>query len=120
MSSTTPALPDDAAPRGHAAFKALLQRGKSRLADLVALSEKRDPFCAGTPGQVKLAAWFHGLWAQYVTSARAHLRRIHYLLVSQRDPRKADGTPSRLTRWVISCTAAVTDWKPTLVTSTAP
>jgi|RhiMethySRZTD1v2_1073278.scaffolds.fasta_scaffold02865_21 hypothetical protein len=93
MSSTTPALPDDAAPRGHAAFKALLQRGKSRLADLVALSEKRDPFCAGTPGQVKLAAWFHGLWTQYVTSALAHLRRIHYLLVSQRDPRKADGTP---------------------------
>jgi hypothetical protein len=100
MSSTTPALPDDAAPRGHAAFKALLQRGKSRLADLVALSEKRDPFCAGTPGQVKLAAWFHGLWAQYVTSARAHLRRIHYLLVSQWDPRKArrTSTPRRAGR----------------------
>jgi hypothetical protein len=89
----TSSLPCDAAPRGHAAFKVLLQRGKRRLSDLVALSEKRDPFCAGTPGQVKLAGWFHGIWHQYVTSAHAHLRRIHYLLISQADPRKADGTP---------------------------
>jgi hypothetical protein len=86
-------LPSDAAPRGHAAFKALLQRGTRRLSDLVALSPKRDPFCAGTPGQVKMAEWFHGIWQQYVTSALAHLRRIHYLLVSQVDPKKADGTP---------------------------
>jgi len=81
------------APRGHAAFKVLTQGRKRRLEDLVALSTKRDPFCAGTPGQVQLAQWFHGIWQQYVTSARAHLRRIHYLLVSQAAPRKADGTP---------------------------
>src|SRR5262245_35146568 len=93
----TIALPCDAAPRGHAAFKALLQRGTRRRGDLVALSEKRDPFCAGTPGQVKVAEWFHGIWQQYVTSPRVHLRLIHYLLVHQPDPRKADGTPYRNT-----------------------
>jgi hypothetical protein len=86
-------LPPDAAPRGHAAFKTLTEGRKRRLADLVALSPKRDPFCAGSPGQVAKAQWFLGIWQQYVTSARAHLRRIHYLLVSQPDPRKADGTP---------------------------
>src|SRR5262245_46537856 len=86
-------IPPDAAPRGHAAFKVLTDGRKHRLEDLVALSTKRDPFCAGTPGQVKLAQWFHGIWAQYVTSALAHLRRVHYLLVSQPDPRKADGMP---------------------------
>jgi hypothetical protein len=81
------------APRGHAAFKVLTQGRTRRLADLVALSPKRDPFCAGTPGQMQKAAWFHGIWQQYVTSAKAHLRRIHYLLVSQEAPRMADGTP---------------------------
>jgi hypothetical protein len=89
----TSAFPCDVAPRGHAAFKPLLKRGTRRLEDLVALSDKRDPFCAGAPWQVKLAEWFHGIWAQYVTSALAHLRRIHYLFISQEDPRKADGTP---------------------------
>ena len=81
------------APRGHAVFKALIHGRKRRLEDLVALSPKRDPFCAGTPGQMQKAAWFHGIWQQYVTSAKAHLRRIHYLLVSQADPHMADGTP---------------------------
>jgi hypothetical protein len=90
---TTFSLPDDAAPRGHAAFKVLTQGRTWRLADLVALSPKRDPFCAGTPGQMQKAAWFHSIWQQYVTSAKAHLRRIHYLLVSQVDPHMADGTP---------------------------
>jgi hypothetical protein len=87
------ALPPDAQPCGHADFKALTAGRKRRLEDLVALSPKRDPFCAGSPGQVAKAQWFLGIWQQYVTSALAHLRRIHYLLVSQPDPRKADGTP---------------------------
>src|SRR5262245_42459218 len=86
-------LPPDAQPRGHAAFKALIAGRMRRLEDLVALSPKRDPFCAGSPGQVEKAQWFLGIWQQYVTSPLAHLRRIHYLLVSQPDPRKADGTP---------------------------
>jgi hypothetical protein len=90
-----PALPS--APRGHAAFKALTKRGKVRMEDLVAMSDGRDPFSVGTPGQVQLAEWFHGIWQQYVTSPRAHLRRIHYLFLSQEDPRKADGTPYRNT-----------------------
>jgi hypothetical protein len=81
------------APRGHAAFKALTEGRKRRLADLVALSPKRDPFCAGSPGQVAKAEWFMRIWQQAVTTVRAYLRRIHYWLVSQADPRKADGTP---------------------------
>jgi len=89
----TSAIPCDATPRGHAAFKVLTEGRKRRLADLVALSPKRDPFCAGSPGQMEKAQWFHGIWQHYVTSAKAHLRRIHYLLISQPDPRKADGTP---------------------------
>jgi hypothetical protein len=88
----TSSLPCDAAPRGHAAFKVLLEGRKRRLENLVALSPKRDPFCAGTPGQVQLAQWFHGIWQQYVTTLHSHLRRIHYLLISQEDPRKARRT----------------------------
>jgi hypothetical protein len=86
-------IPPDVAPHGHAAFKRLIEGRKRRLADLVALSPKRDPFCAGSRGQMEKAEWFHGIWQQYVLSPKAHLRRIHYLLVSQADPRKADGTP---------------------------
>ena len=86
-------IPPGLAPRGHADFQRLTEGRQRRLADLVALSPKRDPFCAGSRGQMAKAAWFHGIWQQYVTSAKAHLRRIHYLLVSQVDPRKADGTP---------------------------
>jgi hypothetical protein len=86
-------LPDHIAPRGHAAVKALAQQLGRPLKEVVALSKSRDPFLSGQPAQVTKAQWFLALWQEFAYTTRVHLRRVHYRLVSQPDPRKPDGTP---------------------------
>jgi hypothetical protein len=86
-------LPGDVAPRGHAAVKALAQQWGCPLKDVVALSKSRDPFLSGAPAQQIKAAWFLALWQAFAYTTRVHVRRVHYRLVSQPDPRKPDGTP---------------------------
>ena len=46
----TSSLPRDAAPRGHAAVKALAQQLGCPLKDVVALSKSRDPFLSRGAG----------------------------------------------------------------------
>ena len=89
----TSSLPRDAAPRGHAVVKALAQQLGYPLKDVVALSKSRDPFLSGAPAQQIKAEWFLALWQQFAYTTRVHLRRVHYRLVSQPDPRQPDGTP---------------------------
>jgi hypothetical protein len=43
----------------------------------------RDPFTAGQPARRAAAEWFAELWNRFDIQPGAHLRRIHYLLVSQ-------------------------------------
>jgi hypothetical protein len=86
-------IPPDVAPRGHAALKALAQELGCPLKDVIVLSKSRDPFVSGAPAQVAKAQWFLALWQQFAYTTRVHLRRVHYQLVSQPDPRKPDGTP---------------------------
>jgi hypothetical protein len=83
----------DCPPRGLAAMKALAQDLGLPLREVVALSRTRDPFLSGAPAHLAKAQWFLGLWQEFAFATRVHLRRVHYRLVSGRDPRKPDGTP---------------------------
>jgi hypothetical protein len=51
---------------------------------LIALSEHTDPFYAGVERRRKAAEWFARIFREH-GSHGAHLRRIHYVLVSQPD-----------------------------------
>ncbi len=63
--------------------------------DLVALAVQNDPFYAGVPGRQREAEWFAGIWHRFGFSDGVHLRRIHYVLVSQRE----EGEPVLQPRW---------------------
>ncbi len=57
--------------------------------DLVALAVQNDPFYAGVPGRQREAEWFAEIWHRFGFSEGVHIRRIHYVLVSQSE----DGQP---------------------------
>jgi hypothetical protein len=90
---TTSTNGDDMAPRGYLAMKALAKRQGCSLETLLALAKKNDPFYCGAPAHVDKAQWFSAVWRTFAYSTAVHLRRIHYQLVSQHDPRMHDGTP---------------------------
>jgi hypothetical protein len=52
--------------------------------DLIVLAPQNDPFYAGTPGDIAAGEWFAQMWQQLQQAGetRAHLRRVHYFLVS--------------------------------------
>jgi hypothetical protein len=80
--------------RGYEAIKALAKECRVRVADLLVLAEKNDPFYAGLPSQRDKAAWFAELWRRFHYTSGVHLRRVHYRIVSSEVPeRKHDGTP---------------------------
>lgn len=80
--------------RGYEAIKALAKECQLRVADLLVLAEKNDPFYAGLPSQRAKAAWFAELWTRFQYTSGVHLRRVHYRIVSNDVPeRKHDGTP---------------------------
>src|SRR5262245_18836820 len=61
---------------------------------LVAQSPQSDPFYANRPGRREAAEWFAGLWGRFDFPRGVHLRRIHYALISQREPvEMAEGKP---------------------------
>ncbi len=51
--------------------------------DLVALSVVNDPFYAAVPHRHQEGEWFAEIWHRFGFSDGVHLRRIHYVLVSQ-------------------------------------
>ncbi len=53
--------------------------------DLVALAVQNDPYYAGVPGRQREAEWFAEIWRRFGFSDGVHLRRIHYVLISQRE-----------------------------------
>jgi hypothetical protein len=80
--------------RGYDAIKALAKVHGIRVADLLVLAEKNDPFYAGSPAQWAKAEWFAELWVRFGYMTGVHLRRVHYRLVSGEERyRKHDGTP---------------------------
>jgi hypothetical protein len=68
-------------PRGYDDIKHLAKHLQCPITEILALSTRHDPFYAGQPGRRTKAVWFAQLW-QEVALATAHLRRIHYRLVS--------------------------------------
>jgi hypothetical protein len=61
---------------------------------LIALSPHNDPFWAGVPARQANAEWFAEIWSRFGFGAGIHLRRIHYLLISQPSPVvMRDGSP---------------------------
>jgi hypothetical protein len=60
---------------------------------LIALASRNDPFFIGPRRQTD-AEWFGRVWKRLKVGPGAHVRRIHYLLVSQKKPVICpDGTP---------------------------
>lgn len=69
----------------YAELKALTERGRRSIRDLLALSPQHDPWAVDLPGRRRDAEWFAELWAVYGVQGD-HLRRVHYRLVSQATP----------------------------------
>ena len=76
-------------------MKAELKASGTRIniPDLLAMAPNNDPFFSGAPGQMKKARWFAAIWDEFGFSTGVYLRRIHYRLVSQENPKKHDGKP---------------------------
>lgn len=93
---------------GYQRMKALAARLGHRVTDLLVLHRSNDPFYVGSPAQVAMAEWFTKWWRRFGYDDGAHLRRVHYQLVSQADPRRADGNRYENTdrNWNYLCSAA--------------
>jgi hypothetical protein len=60
---------------------------------LIALAPINDPFCI-TPNRRDGAEWFARIWNRLAIGSGAHLRRLHYAIISQSKPVKmSDGKP---------------------------
>src|SRR5262245_12097200 len=53
---------------------------------LLVLSKDSDPFFAGMPVRKRVGEWFAGLWGRFQLRGGIHLRGIHYVIVSQKQP----------------------------------
>ncbi len=61
------------------------------LKTLFAQADSTDPWMAGVPARKAKAEWLAALWRQYGAAPGTHIRRFHYLLVSQPDVRMPEG-----------------------------
>ena len=69
----------------HDALKQLSNDLGRPVSTLIALASRNDPFFIGPRRQTE-AEWFARLWKKLKIGHGAHVRRIHYLLVSQKKP----------------------------------
>lgn len=67
-------------------IKALAKQLGWPVGDLLALADKNDPFYMGRPAQRAAGEWFATIWERFGFKRGAHIRRIHYALVSQDPP----------------------------------
>lgn len=80
-------------------FEKIKEEAKARrckVTDLIALSRDNDPFYIGTDTHLKDAEWFADFWKRFGFDQKdeVHLRRIHYQLISQKEPvLMANGMP---------------------------
>jgi hypothetical protein len=81
------------------------------ISDLCALAPQNDPFYVGQKAQIKGAQWFADLWKKLGFKSGAHLRRIHYTVVSQNPPiNKPNGKPYLNTESDWDYLASVSKW----------
>ncbi len=76
-------------------IKALAKEWGVSVRDLTALAPQNDPFYMGSPAELKKAEWFADIWQRAGFRSGVHLRRIHYWIVSQREPVQLP----RIIRW---------------------
>jgi len=81
-------------------IKALAKEWGVSITTLIAQAPNNDPFYAGTPGHIKNAEWFADIWRRAGFTSAVHLRRIHYWIVSQREPVQLP----RIIRWTNKAT----------------
>jgi hypothetical protein len=80
--------------RGYTDIKALAREIGCSVHDLLALAPSNDPFYAGIPYRDRAGQWFAEIWERFGFTEGVHLRRIHYVLISQTSPvLTPDGTP---------------------------
>lgn len=86
-------------PRTNAELVDLLQKklgnggGVNGQDELLAMSHDHDPFNLGREEHLRMANWFMDIWHKFNLQPGVHLRAIHYKVVSQVDPKKANGKP---------------------------
>lgn len=77
-------------------YESIREEAKStgcRVEELLALTKANDPFYSEMPFRVRDGTWFAGIWRMLGEPTGAHLRRLHYQLVSQHPPvEMADGS----------------------------
>ena len=66
--------------------KQLAQALDRPVSTLLAQDPSSDPFFAGRLGRRAGAQWFAKLWRRFELGPGTHLRRVHYILVSQASP----------------------------------
>lgn len=73
-------------------IKRIAKESGRRITDYLALAPGNDPFYV-TPGRAQDGAWFARQLEMFGVTGEFHLRRIHYLLVTQETPvKRPDGT----------------------------
>lgn len=88
-------------------IKTLAKEQKLSVRDLIILAPQNDPFYVGTDTDEAMAQWFAELWERFGYGTGVHLRRVHYHLVSQENPRKHDGKAyeNTVADWQYLCSA---------------
>lgn len=71
--------------RSYSDINRLAKETKRRIPALLAMSGTNDPFYVG-PMPTKDGEWFATLWTRLGIEPGAHLRRVHYRVVSQAEP----------------------------------
>ena len=67
-------------------LKALAEKLGRPLKTLIAQADHTDPWMAGAPARRSKAEWFAAQWQRFGAAPGTHIRRFHYLLVSQEPP----------------------------------
>ena len=76
-------FPSDDDPLTYEDLKALAEKLGRPLKTLIAQADHTDPWMAGAPARRAKAEWFAAQWQRFGAAPGTHIRRFHYLLVSQ-------------------------------------
>lgn len=74
-------------------LKRIAKEQKVSVKKLIVLAPQNDPFYTGTDGDLIKAQWFAEIWNRFGYTSGAHLRRVHYQIVSQHGATDVNGKP---------------------------
>ena len=76
---------------GYEKINQLKKETGRKIKNLLVLAPQNDPFYVGSQAQMEQAEWFAKLWEEYCFQNGVHLRRIHYVFVSEVEIIKPNG-----------------------------